>query len=256
MELWFFLTLLGLMLIAALYSSVGHGGASGYLAILSLSAFATRDSAWLKQQVWCLNLLVAALAFYHYRRSGNHIPKLTIPFIVASIPLAVIGGYMRVGGGIYDILLSLTMVWAAWRLFSISDGIEDDFDLEIPKLGVAAPVGGVIGFLSGIIGVGGGIFLSPIILLKRWATPKSAAATAALFIWVNSAAGLAGSVLSGPFVLEMDTLIWFLSAVLVGGIVGSRYGAFFASQNAVRKILVVVLVIAALKRLLEMALVL
>jgi hypothetical protein len=148
------------------------------------------------------------------------------------------------------------MVWAAWRLFSISDEVGDDFNLAIPKLGVAAPVGGVIGFLSGIIGVGGGIFLSPIILLKRWATPKSAAATAALFIWVNSAAGLTGSVLSGQLVLEIETLIWFLSAVLVGGIVGSRYGAFFASQNAVRKILVVVLVIAALKRLLEMALVL
>ena len=92
-----------------------------------------------------------------------------------------------------------------------------------------------------------------IILLKKWAHPKSAAATAALFIWVNSAAGLVGSVLSGQLVLEVNALIWFLSAVLVGGIFGSRYGAYFASQNVVRKILVVVLVIAALKRLLEMA---
>ena len=253
MELWFFLTLLGLMLIAALYSSVGHGGASGYLAILSLTAFATRDSAWLKQQAWCLNLLVAALAFYHYRRSGNHISKLTIPFIVASIPLAVIGGYMTVSGGIYDILLSLTLVWAAWRLFSISNDVGGNSELSIPEMRVAAPIGGAIGFISGIIGVGGGIFLSPIILLKKWAHPKSAAATAALFIWVNSAAGLVGSVLSGQLVLEVNTLIWFLSAVLVGGIFGSRYGAYFASQNVVRKILVVVLVIAALKRLLEVA---
>ena len=253
MELWFFLTLLGLMLIAALYSSVGHGGASGYLAILSLTAFATRDSAWLKQQVWCLNLLVAALAFYHYRRSGNHIPKLTIPFIVASIPLAVIGGYMAVSGGIYDILLSLTLVWAAWRLFSIPSESGGNSEIVIPEMKVAAPLGGAIGFLSGIIGVGGGIFLSPIILLKKWATPKSAAATAALFIWVNSAAGLTGSALSGQLVLEVGTLIWFLSAVLVGGIIGSRYGAYFATQNVVRKILVIVLVIAALKRLLEVA---
>ena len=253
MELWFIMILVGLMVIAALYSSVGHGGASGYLAILSLTAFATRDSAWLKQQAWCLNLLVAALAFYHYRRGGHHIPKLTIPFIVASIPFAVVGGYMNVGGEIYDILLSITLVWAAWRLLSISDSAEFDIELSIPEMKVAAPVGGVIGFLSGIIGVGGGIFLSPIVLLKKWATPKAAAATAALFIWVNSAAGLVGSALSGQLVLELNTLVWFLGAVLVGGIFGSRYGAYFASQNVVRKILVVVLVIAAVKRLLEMA---
>ena len=143
MELWFILILVGLMVIAALYSSVGHGGASGYLAILSLTTFATRDSAWLKQQAWCLNLLVAALAFYHYRRSGHHIPKLTIPFIVASIPLAVVGGYMNVGGEIYDILLSITLVWAAWRLLSVSDSAESDIELSIPEMKVAAPVGGL-----------------------------------------------------------------------------------------------------------------
>ena len=237
-----------LLVVAILYSSVGHGGAAGYLAGLSLSGFAAMDVAWLKQYAWCLNLVVAAIAFWHYYRAGHHIPKLTIPFIAASVPFAILGGSLRVDGVLYDSLLSLTLVWAAWRLYSISD--EETEECTAPDLKIALPVGGSIGLMSGIVGVGGGIFLSPIILMKNWATPKATAATAALFIWVNSAASIAGASLSGQLELEYATLLPFAGVVLIGGFVGSRYGAEIAPQQMIRKLLVGVLIIAALRRLL------
>ena len=241
---------LALMVVAALYSSVGHGGASGYLAVLSLTTYGTMESAWLKQHAWCLNLIVAAIAFYHFHRAGHHVPKLTVPFIVASIPMAMIGGYLTVDGSIYDLLLSICLLAAAWRLFTVN--VTDSVVESGPRWNIAAPVGGSIGFVSGMIGVGGGIFLSPVLLLKKWATPKGAAATSALFIWVNSLAGLGGAGLSGQLTLEWGVLFPFVSAVLIGGFIGSRYGAEIAPQQMVRKLLVIVLVVAAVRRVVEL----
>ena len=241
---------LALMVVATLYSSVGHGGASGYLAVLSLTTYGTMEAAWLKQHAWCLNLVVAAIAFYHFHRAGHHIPKLTIPFIVASIPMAMIGGYLTVDGEVYDLLLSACLLVAAWRLFTVNT-TDSVVECE-PQWNIATPVGGSIGFASGVIGVGGGIFLSPILLLKKWATPKGTAATAALFVWANSLAGLVGATLSDQLVVEFGVLLPFACSVLVGGFVGSRYGANLAPQNMVQKILILVLLIAATKRIVEL----
>ena len=243
---------IALFVVAALYASVGHGGASGYLAILSLTTYGAMESAWLKQHAWCLNLVVAAIAFWHFHRAGHHVPKLTIPFIVASIPFAVLGGYLLVDGVVYDLLLSICLVAAAWRLFAV--GATDVGVGGVPVWKIATPVGGMIGFASGIIGVGGGIFLSPVLLLKKWATPKGAAATSALFIWVNSLAGLGGASLSKQLVLDLDILVPFVCAVLMGGFLGSRLGANIAPQNAVRRLLIVVLLLAAAKRIFELLL--
>jgi len=238
-----------LFCVAALYASVGHGGASGYLAILSLTTYGTMESAWLKQHAWCLNLVVAAIAFWHFHRAGHHVPKLTVPFIVASVPFAMLGGYLLVDGAIYDLLLSVCLVAAAWRLFTVRI---DDVGIDgVPTWKIATPVGGTIGLASGIVGVGGGIFLSPILLLKQWATPKGAAATAALFVWVNSLAGLSGAALSNQLAIDLEVLLPFAGAVLVGGFIGSRYGAEIAPQHMIRQLLVVVLVFAAAKRLFE-----
>jgi uncharacterized membrane protein YfcA len=245
----FLLICAALLLIAALYSSVGHGGASGYLAILSLTSFASMQTDWLKQQAWFLNLIVASIAFWHYKKAGFHNSKLTLPLIMASIPAAFLGGYLSVGGAIYDLLLSATLIWAAWRLWKIQQN-DEDIEIQIPDSAKMMPIGGGIGFFSGIIGVGGGIFLSPILLLNRWAKPKAVAATAALFIWVNSAAGLAGAAFSGRWLLEVSTLMPFAVVVLFGGFVGSRYGAKFAPEKFIRKLLVFVLIIAASRRLL------
>lgn len=238
---------LALLVIAALYSSVGHGGASGYLAVLSLTSFATMEDVWLKQHVWCLNLIVAAIAFHHYKKAGHHIPRLTGLFVFASIPMAFVGGYLLVEGVIYDVLLSITLLWASIRLFNLNSGPEDAF-IEEPPVGQAVSAGAGIGLLSGIVGIGGGVFLSPLVLLKHWATPKAAAATAALFIWVNSAAALTGSYLSEGFFIDSETIIPFGSSVLVGGLIGSRLGAEVAPQRDVRLVLAFVLVFAGARR--------
>ncbi len=244
---------IGLLLISALYSSVGHGGASGYLALLSLTAYSEMNSAWLKQHVWVLNLIVAGLAFYHYSKAGHHLLSKSLPFIIASIPFAFFGGFLRVDGALYDTLLSITLLYAAIRLLTVNDGKELNVEIE-PSKNQAYAFGASIGFFSGIIGVGGGIFLSPILLLKKWATPKSAAATAALFIWVNSAAGLLGATASNQIVLEFDTLLPFIVAVLFGGFFGSRYGSLYAHQTTIRNLLIAVLLLASVKRISELIL--
>jgi uncharacterized membrane protein YfcA len=208
------------------------------------------EAAWLKQHAWCLNLVVAAIAFYHYHKAGYHVPKLTLPFVLMSVPLAAIGGYVRIDGAIYDMLLSMTLIWAAYRLITIRNEI-DDVETVVPELKVAVPVGGGIGLMSGVVGVGGGIFLSPVILLNKWASPKVVAATSALFIWVNSAAGLCGAALSGQLNLDVSVLLPFAVVVLIGGFLGSRYGAT-APQQIIRKILVVVLIIAAARRVMAL----
>ncbi|MFL2974700.1 MAG: TSUP family transporter [Candidatus Thalassarchaeaceae archaeon] len=242
------LVLLALFSVAALYSSVGLGGASGYLAVLSMTTFAASESIWLKQYAWSLNLIVAGIAFWHYHRSGHHVRELSVPFISASVPMAALGGFMLVEGAVYDTLLSLALIVAAWRLVSGDAGVSEAVRPSATK---AAWVGGSIGLASGVIGLGGGIFLLPALMLGRWAKAKEAAATTSLFVWLNSIAGLAGAGLAGRIDLDPGLLVPFASVVLVGGFLGSRYGSRVSSQSGIKGLLVVVLVLAAFKRALE-----
>jgi len=186
------------------------------------------------------------LAFWHYHRAGHHECSLTMPFVVASVPLAALGWYMGVGGDVYDLLLSVVLVVAAWRLFV---GKWESGEIVLPKRSKAAGVGGGIGLASGVVGIGGGIFLSPVIMLSNWATAKQTAATAALFIWMNSLAGLVGVGVSGQIDLDLDLLGPLGGAVMLGGLLGSRYGSEVSSQNGIRGLLVLVLCAAAARRL-------
>jgi uncharacterized membrane protein YfcA len=232
-------------LVAFLYSTVGHGGASGYLAVLSLFAFPTDEMA---STALLLNIIVAGVAFYYYYRCGFFSTKLTIPFLITSIPLALIGGMIHIPKQIYGLLLTIALIAAAFRLIlKFESDVDEKLKYILPSMRIALPIGGVVGFISGVVGVGGGIFLSPIILLLKWANPKYTATASALFIVVNSVAGITGRIIDGRF--STATLLPFLVAAILGGFVGSMWGSRKFSNITLRRLLGIVLIIAAVKLL-------
>ena len=228
--------------VATLYSSVGHGGASGYLAVLSLFAVAP---ATMSSTALTLNILVAGAALYSYVRAGHLSLTLAWPFILLSIPAAFIGGMIHVPEKTYFILLAFALVFAAYRLALTAISSEGVAEAKPVRLAVSLPVGGAIGLLSGIVGIGGGIFLSPIMILFRWADAKRTSALAALFIVVNSLAGLAGRLLKGE--LAIDGFAPLIAVAFFGGLLGSHFGANRFSGAALRRLLALVLMIAAIK---------
>ena len=240
-----------LLVVAMLYSSVGHGGASGYLAVMSLATIATLEVAWLKQHAWSLNLVVSAIAFYHFRKEGHHVTKLSIPFVLGGVPFAFLGGYLAIDGAPYDTVLSVVLLLAAVRLLmptemEIRGGSGGIGFLPCTLMGMG------IGLVSGVVGIGGGVLLSPLLIVSSLGTPKEAAATSALFIWLNSLAGILGSVATSGLTLEGWTIAPFAAAVFAGGWFGSKYGSKTASERGVSLILSVVLVVAASKRVLTL----
>ena len=231
-----------LPLVAFLYASVGHGGASGYLALMVLFSFAPEV---MRPTALVLNLVVSIVAFSQYYRQGHFDWRLFWPFAVASIPAAFIGGLLVMDGMIYKKVLGILLLISVIRL--LMSGKNKLTDLHPPQLVVALAIGGVIGFLSGLIGIGGGIILSPVILLLHWADMKKTAAVSALFIFVNSIAGLAGLMTKGfEFTSQMTLMIGLAFA---GGLLGSWLGAGRLANAQLRWVLAVVLVIASVKLL-------
>jgi len=231
-----------IFIVAALYSSVGHGGASGYLAVLSF--FAVTPAA-MSSTALVLNVLVAGVAMFSYYRAGHLSWKLSLPFIVLSIPMAFVGGLLRVSDRTYFVILAVVLVIAAFRLaISVSRGDPDAAQRKV-SWPVSLPVGAGIGLLSGAVGVGGGIFLSPVMLLMRWADAKKTSATSAFFILVNSLAGLGGRVAKGG--LEFVDMLPLILTAFLGGLAGSHFGANKFSGMLLRRLLAVVLVVASIK---------
>lgn len=229
-----------LPLVSFLYSSVGHGGASGYLALMALFSF-TPES--MKPTALLLNLFVAGISFYYYYREGFFNTKLFLVFAVASVPLAFIGGTIEVDASIYKKILALLLIFAILKMLHVF-GKENDQTKEA-RLWQGLVVGGVIGFFSGLIGIGGGIILTPVILLLHWGNMKEAAAVSALFIWVNSAAGLTGQLSSG-ITIEKESFL-LVGIALIGGVLGGYYGSKKINNQNLRYILAFVLIIASVK---------
>lgn len=233
--------------VAFIYSSVGHGGASGYLAILYFLSVPYEEMA--VSALW-LNLLVSGLAFWNYAKAGHFSGRLTWPFLAASIPAAFVGGLLKVSPQLYSFLLTAVFLYAAFRLWITSGEKETAEFRHFPSLSLAFPLGAGIGMLSGIVGVGGGIFLSPLILLLHWAGAKQTAATSAFFILLNSLAGLAGRQFRGGFEWHFSyPLTPMLVAAFFGGLSGSRLGARRFPSRWLRRFLALVLLIAAVKQI-------
>lgn len=227
-------------LVALAYASVGHGGASGYLAVLGLLGYAPSEMA---ASALALNVLVSGLAFAAYWRAGHLIPALLWPFTIASVPAAFIGGLVTVPSWLYAWLLATALIFAALRI--IVTATPPTEAPIAPPLRQALPIGGVIGLLSGIVGVGGGIFLSPLLIIARWANLKQAAAASAGFILVNSLAGLYGHASRRP--LDLAALLPLVLAAVLGGLIGSHLGARRLGDVVLRRTLALVLVAAAVK---------
>ena len=227
-----------LAIMAFLYASVGHGGASGYLAVMAIFAIAP---SIMKQTALLLNLGVSLMSFIAFFRQGFFRWKLFWPFALGSIPAAFFGAKIPLTDSTYKQILGFCLLMAVIRM--VYQLKEEKSNTLIPVLGVF--IGGVIGLLSGMIGIGGGIILSPLLVLFRWASLKEAAAVSALFIFVNSVAGLAG--LKTWIPLDQSQMIYWLIASLIGGFIGASWGSKIASNQKVKWILALVLVIASLK---------
>jgi uncharacterized protein len=240
MELAFILFCLLLLLVAFLYSSVGHGGASGYLAVMALFGFLPE---FMRPTALTLNVLVAGLAFYQFRRRGHFSWGLFWPFALASVPASFLGGMLTVDVTLYNRILGFLLLFAVWRMLW-RQSPEPDLRPDVP-MGSALLAGGLIGFFSGLIGIGGGIVLSPVILLMHWGNMRQTAAVSALFIFVNSLAGLAGLFHAG---LSWDVRMpWMVVMALAGGLAGSFLGAGPVPLRWLRGALALVLAIAAIK---------
>ena len=239
-HIWLFLAILPV--VAFLYASVGHGGASGYLALMAIFSFATET---MKPTALLLNLFVAAIAFYHYYKAGHFNMKLFLSFAIASVPLAFLGGMITVDASIYKKILGVLLIFAVLKMLNVF-GKESSLIKDV-KLWQGLVVGGVIGFFSGLIGIGGGIILTPVILLLHWGKMKEAAAVSALFIWVNSASGLVGQFTSGVKLAPQSFIL--VGVALVGGYFGSYYGSQKFDNRVLRYLLSFVLVIASAKLL-------
>lgn len=229
-----------LMGVAFLYAAVGHGGASGYLALMALFSFAPEV---MKPTALLLNLFVAAISFIHYYKAGHFNLRLFGYFAIASIPMAFIGGMIDIDASIYKKILGVLLIFAILKMLNVFG--KESKEIKPVKLWQGLIAGGIIGFLSGLIGIGGGIILSPLILLLHWGKMKEAAAVSALFIWVNSASGLIGQ-LSNGVVIEKSSLI-LVAFAIVGGYFGGKLGSINFNNKNLRYLLAFVLIISSLK---------
>jgi uncharacterized membrane protein YfcA len=232
------------MLVAAFgYAAVGHGGASAYLAALALAGVAP---AQMRPIALVLNILVSAIGTYKFWRAGYFRLRLFWPFAIVSIPLAFLGGAITLPGHAYKTLVGAVLIYAAWQLWHSARAGEEMRSVREPPLAWAMAVGAVLGFLSGLTGVGGGIFLSPLLLMLGWAGTKQTSAVAAPFILVNSLAGIAGGFTVQSARLPPQVAILAI-AVLIGGWLGAEYGSRRFANPLIRRILAIVLGAAGAK---------
>jgi uncharacterized membrane protein YfcA len=232
----------GMLLAAFGYAAVGHGGASAYIAAMALAGIAPAE---MRPIALVLNVLVSSVGTWKFYRAGFFRWRLFWPFAVVSIPMAYLGGALTLPGGAYKILVGVVLLYAAWQLWLSGKRGEEMREVREPPLGWAMLIGAAMGLLAGLTGVGGGIFLSPLLLMLGWAGTKQTSAVAAPFILVNSLAGLAALFSKTA---ALPSYVWILApAVLIGGWLGAEYGSRRFANPVVRRVLAVVLALAGAK---------
>lgn len=231
------LLFISIPLIAFLYAGVGFGGATGYLAAMSLFGIPPKVMA---STALLLNILVAGISFTSFYRTGHLRRELLLPFILTSIPAAFLGSTFKLGDRTYSIILYAVLTFVAARLLFFSTRQDENQPLRPVPLVWALAIGFGIGLLSGTVGIGGGIFLSPVIIFARWGRSKQASAVAAAFIVLNSISGLVGRLMSGTFQLDTFSLL-LIPLGLLGALIGSYWSALRFSGLSVRRALGVVM---------------
>jgi hypothetical protein len=229
-----------LLVVGFLYASVGHGGASGYIAIFSL--FNIAMPAY-KPWVLVMNVIIASMAFIQFYRSGYFRWQLCWPFLLTSIPAAYIGSQLAIQTRWYNLFLGLALIFPVIRLVGLRP--KEHAATEAVNIPFALLLGVIIGFASGMLNIGGGIFLSPVLIILAWANAKESAAAAALFIVLNSMAGLLGGKLSG-YSATTSSYLWLIAA-LIGGLSGAFLGSRYFQQKTIQYLLASVLAIASVK---------
>jgi uncharacterized membrane protein YfcA len=232
--------ILMLFVVAFLYSSVGHGGASGYLAVMAIAGI---SPTLMKSTALILNLFVAGVAFISFYKAGHFKFKILWPFGITSMPMAFLGAQISIQPALYKIVLGICLLIAiAWMILKPK---LNDRPAKEPSLLVALAAGAILGFVSGVIGIGGGILLSPLLILFNWSTIKQTAGISAAFIVLNSMSGLAGLVQKG-LTLDSHSILWIIAA-FTGGILGSFIGSRKLSVEGMKYTLAGVLFFAAIK---------
>ncbi len=230
-----------LFTIALLYAAVGLGGGSGYLAMMG---FFNIDPAIMRPAALGLNILVASIGTYKYSRAGFFSWKLFLPFAIASIPFAFIGGCLNLDGNVYRVFVGALLIYSAIRLFLTASRAEEKAPIS-PSLWISLLAGAIIGFIAGVTGVGGAIFLAPLILLMNWASPKETAGVSVVFVLVNSISGFFGYMSHTPE-FPPQIIYWGI-AVIIGGYFGAEYGSSRLPNLLIRKVLAGILLVGGAK---------
>ncbi len=224
---------------AVLYSSVGHGGASGYLAAMALFSLAPES---MRPAALAMNVFVATLVWLRLYRAHYFSWRVYLPLALAALPMAYIGGTIQLSASVYYYIVASALLLAAWQLFRHR---QQEFEIVPPKLMVAVPLGLVLGLAAGLTGIGGGIYLSPLLLIMRWTDMRTNAGVAAAFVLTNSLAGLAGYMSVNT--VWPDHIVEYVVVAVLGALIGSELAVRRLSPQRLKSILALVLLVAAIK---------
>ncbi|NJM09495.1 MAG: sulfite exporter TauE/SafE family protein [Bdellovibrionaceae bacterium] len=248
MEVWhldFFIITVLFFVVAVVYSSVGHAGASGYSAVMALFGI---SPLLMRPTSLMLNLVVGSIGLYRFHKAGLVNLRKVGPFLVASMPAAYWSAQLNVEKTFFYSVLGFVLLVSGLKLVFGKPSTNGDFRVNNVSLPVAMSAGGIIGVLSGVTGTGGAIFFTPLLLKMKWADPKHAAGLSVVFVLANSVFGLAGIFKSSVFFDIWLTAVWIIAAT-IGAVIGTYFGVFRFSNSGILKVLGAVMIVAAIKLL-------